>query len=40
VADKLLRLAESLKAIVIADGPNTSDAETITYRKEFDNAWL
>lgn len=37
---ELLNIAERLRAIVIADGPNTNDAEAITYRQNFGNSRL
>mgnify|MGYP000387624117 CR=1 FL=1 len=40
VADALLARAEKLKAMVIADGPNTTDAEATAYRGQFDNSRL
>lgn len=38
VADELLSVAERLRAVVLIDGPNTTDAAAITYRDDFDNA--
>lgn len=35
VADALLSVAEKLRAVVIADGPNTTDQEAIRYRDNF-----
>jgi phage tail sheath protein FI len=34
IAD-LLGIADSLRAVIIADGPNTTDADAITYRENF-----
>lgn len=35
VANELLTVAERLRAVVIADGPNTNDIEAINYREQF-----
>jgi phage tail sheath protein FI len=35
VADALISIADKLKAVVIADGPSTSDADAIAYRNNF-----
>lgn len=35
VADALISAAERLRAFVILDGPNTTDAEAINYREQF-----
>lgn len=35
VASELVGIAEQLRAIVVADGPNTTDADAITYRNGF-----
>lgn len=40
VTDKLLAVAKRLKSIVVADGPNTTDIEAITYREGFDDRRL
>ena len=40
VTDALLLQAEKLKAMVIADEPNTTDIDATAYRGEFDNARL
>lgn len=40
VANALVTQAERLKAMVIADGPNTTDEAAITYRENFDSARL
>jgi len=40
VANELLSVAERLRAIVIADGPNTNDSEAINYRQLFGSARL
>lgn len=40
VVNDLLGVAERLRAVVIADGPNTNDAMAKTYRAGFDNARL
>jgi uncharacterized protein len=40
VVDALLAQAGRLKAMVIADGPNTTDGAAITYRENFDDARL
>ncbi len=38
VVSELLGLADRLRAIIIADGPNTNDQEAIHYREQFGNA--
>ena len=38
VADELLSVAGRLRAVVIIEGPDTTDAAAIAYRGEFDNA--
>jgi len=38
VVAELLGIAESLKAVIIADGPNTTDAEAIAYRGDWGSA--
>ena len=40
VANELLSVAERLRAVVIADGPNTNDSEAINYRQLFGSARL
>jgi phage tail sheath protein FI len=35
VVSELLGIADQLKAVIIADGPNTDDAAAITYRENF-----
>jgi phage tail sheath protein FI len=35
VVAELLGIAERLKAVIIADGPNTNDADAITYREDW-----
>lgn len=40
VVDAMLTMAERLKAVVIADGPNTTDPGALAYRGEFDSARL
>jgi len=40
VANELLSVAERLRAVVIADGPNTNDSEAINYRQLFVSARL
>lgn len=40
VAEALITQAELLKAMVIADGPNTTDEAAIAYRENFDSARL
>lgn len=35
VVSELIGIAERLRAVIIADGPNTTDAAAITYRGEF-----
>ncbi|WNO10553.1 phage tail sheath C-terminal domain-containing protein [Teredinibacter sp. KSP-S5-2] len=35
VANEMLTVAERLRAVVIADGPNTNDIEAIHYREQF-----
>ena len=40
VTAALLGLADRLRGIVVADGPNTSDAEAIAYRELFDSRRL
>lgn len=35
VATEMITVAEKLKAVVLADGPNTTDAEAISYRENF-----
>jgi phage tail sheath protein FI len=40
VATALVSIAERLRAVVIADGPNTSDSEAISYRQEFGSSRL
>lgn len=40
VANALLAVAERLRAVVIADGPNTDDAAAIDYRNQFGSARL
>ena len=35
VVTSLLPIAERLRAVIIADGPNTNDKDAITYRKDF-----
>lgn len=40
VANELLSVAERLRAVVIADGPNTTDIEAISYREMFGSARL
>ncbi len=40
VADALVSRAEKLKSMVIADGPNTTDAAAVTYRGQFDSPRL
>ncbi|MCX8016372.1 MAG: phage tail sheath subtilisin-like domain-containing protein [Rhodocyclaceae bacterium] len=38
VVAELLPIAERLRAVIVADGPNTSDAEAIAYRQDFGSA--
>jgi len=38
VVAELLGIAERLKAVIIADGPNTNDADAITYREDWGSA--
>lgn len=40
VANALITQAERLKAMIIADGPNTTDEAAVTYRENFDSARL
>ena len=40
VADALLGVAARLRAVVVADGPNSTDAAAITYRESFDDRRL
>lgn len=40
VVDALLVMANRMKAVVLADGPNTTDAAALAYRGEFDSARL
>ncbi len=40
VADALLAVAHRLKAMVVVDGPNSTDEAAIQYREEFDDARL
>ena len=40
VADELVAVAERLRAVAIAEGPNTDDAAAITYRKDFGSSRL
>lgn len=40
VVAALIPIAERLRAIIIADGPNTTDMDTITYRKDWDSGRL
>jgi phage tail sheath protein FI len=40
VTNELLSVAERLRAVVIADGPNTNDSEAIDYRELFGSARL
>ena len=40
VANELLSVAERLRAVVIADGPNTNDSDAINYRQMFGSARL
>src|SRR5690606_4101790 len=35
VVAELMGVADRLRAVIIADGPNTSDTEAITYRERF-----
>ena len=35
VVSELLSIANRLRAVIIADGPNTNDADAIAYRKDF-----
>lgn len=35
VVSELLAIADQLKAVIIADGPNTDDADAISYRENF-----
>ena len=38
VVAELLGIADRLRAVIIADGPNTNDADAITYREDWDSA--
>lgn len=38
VVAEMLGLADSLRAVIIADGPNTTDADAIAYRGDFGSA--
>lgn len=38
VVSELLGIADRLRAVIIADGPNTNDADAITYREDFGSA--
>lgn len=38
VISSMLVIADRLRAVIIADGPNTSDQEAITWRNDFGNA--
>lgn len=38
VVAELLGIAERLKAVIVADGPNTTDEEAIAYRGDYDSA--
>ena len=40
VAGALIAVADKLRAIAIADGPDTTDAEAVTYRENFDSRRL
>ena len=40
VTDALVSVADRLRAIVVADGPDTTDAEAVTYRDGFDSRRL
>ena len=40
VADAMVNVAERLRAVAFADGPNTTDAEAIAYREQFDSKRL
>ena len=37
VVAELLGIAERLRAVIIADGPNTNDTDAVTYRKDWDS---
>lgn len=39
---EMIAVADKLKAIIVADGPNSTDADAITYREQFgsDRIWL
>lgn len=39
---EMIAVAEKLRAVVVVDGPNSTDAEAITYREKFgsDRVWL
>jgi len=38
VVSELLGIADRLRAVIIADGPNTNDADAITYREDWGSA--
>ena len=40
VAQALIAVASSIRAVVVADGPNTTDAAAVTYRTTFDSRRL
>ncbi|GLS27369.1 phage tail sheath C-terminal domain-containing protein [Marinibactrum halimedae] len=40
VVNKLISVAERLRAIVVADGPDSDDSQSIEYREKFDSARL
>lgn len=40
VAEALVSVANRLRAIAVADGPNTTDADAVTYRDNFDSRRL
>ena len=38
VVNAFITIAQRLRAVIIADGPNTNDADAITYRQQFSSA--